>query len=283
MESTQLQQCLQNATHGVEAFVLVGGTLLNQNRAALTGCVARGVDARFLFPSIRSRWLKEYVESAGIPFDEYAARIKRNAEVARLIGPQVRVRFHAKPVHSWFVLCDRSIVVTKPIGLFSRPQLEIANSRSDIMRFGQMFDNAWENSAGHEETADLMCFISYSRANADIAVSLKARLISRGIVAWRDVDDIPAGANWDWEIQEAICRCTHVLFVATSSSVKSENVNDELGFARTKGKSIVPLLYDECDLPLRIHRSQALNFTGDLSDAVEKLIRNLYHGAGLTI
>jgi hypothetical protein len=146
-----------------------------------------------------------------------------------------------------------------------------------------MFDNAWENAAGHEETADLMCFISYSRANADIAVSLKERLLSRGIVVWRDVDDIPAGANWDWEIQEAICRCTHVVFVATSASVKSENVNDELGFARTKGKTIVPLMFDQSDLPLRIHRSQALDFTGDLSDAVERLISSLYHGAGLTI
>ena len=82
----QLQQCLQNTTHQIEAFVLVGGTLLNKNRAALIGCAAKGVDTRVLFPSVRSRWLKEYVESAGIPLDEYAARIKRNAEVARLLG-----------------------------------------------------------------------------------------------------------------------------------------------------------------------------------------------------
>ena len=281
MESTELQQCLQNTIQRIEAFVLVGGTLLNKNRAALTGCVTRGVDARFLFPSIRSRWLKEYLESAEISFDDYIDRIKRNAEAAQLLGPQVQVRFHSKPVHSWFVLCDRSIVITKPIGLFSKPQLEMTNSRADVTRFSQAFDTAWLNAAGHEEAAALMCFISYSRANADVAVALRECLTSRGILAWRDVDDIPAGASWDWEIQEAICRCTHVLFVATSSSVKSENVNDELGL-RTKGKTIVPLMFDQSNLPLRIHRSQALDFTGDLSMAVENLVRNLYHGDGLT-
>jgi hypothetical protein len=108
-------------------------------------------------------------------------------------------------------------------------------------------------------------------------------LVSRGIIAWRDVDDIPAGANWDWEIQEAISRCTHVLFIATASSVKSENVKDELGFARTKGKTIVPLMFDHTELPLRIHRSQALDFTGDMGSALEKLIRNLYHGVGFAL
>jgi hypothetical protein len=180
-------------------------------------------------------------------------------------------------------LCDRSVVASKPIGLFSKSEPEISDSRSVVNRFESIFDVAWTNSTESDVGASLACFISYSRANADLAVAVKQVLARNHIHAWRDVDDIPAGAIWDLEIERAISGCTHVLFLATQSAVRSGNVVDELAFGRSRDKIIVPLLFEEVELPLRVHRAQGVDFRNDFSEAAEQLVRKLYQSAGLKV
>jgi hypothetical protein len=121
----------------------------------------------------------------------------------------------------------------------------------------------------------VFCFISYSRDDVNLAVRLKADLESRQVSTWRDVDDIPAGASWDNEIQKAINDCSHVLLIVTPRSVYSPNVADELSYARDKKKPILPLIFEEASLPLRIHRAQAIDFREDYGTAFSTLIDQL--------
>jgi len=119
------------------------------------------------------------------------------------------------------------------------------------------------------------CFLSYARADGEFAAKLAASLREKGVKVWRDVDDIPAGASWDAEIQQALSQCSHLLLVATPESVQSPNVMDEVSFALNKGKTVIPIILKPCELPLRVHRAQWVDFQEDYDDALAKLLHHL--------
>lgn len=123
-----------------------------------------------------------------------------------------------------------------------------------------------------------ICFVSYSRRDEEFVIKFTQRLHAEGVNVWRDREDIPAGASWDDEIDKALQRCTHVLFVASTSSVKSDNVGDELSAALNYQKRIVPILLEDCQLPFRIRRNQWVDFRGDFETAVAKLLKDLGKG-----
>jgi hypothetical protein len=104
---------------------------------------------------------------------------------------------------------------------------------------------------------------------------LAASLRDAKLQVWRDVDNIPAGASWDAEIQKALNECTHLLLVATPESVQSPNVADEISFALNKGKTVIPIILKPCELPLRIHRAQWVDFQVNYEDAVKRLLEHL--------
>lgn len=119
------------------------------------------------------------------------------------------------------------------------------------------------------------CFLSYSRSDADFTARLAADLRAAGLRTWRDAENIPAGANWDREIEKALTTCSHVLLVATPRSVASENVLDEVGLALNREKPVIPLMVETCDLPLRVHRAQWVDFRADYAAALKQLLSQL--------
>jgi hypothetical protein len=138
-------------------------------------------------------------------------------------------------------------------------------------------DSDWERMLGPIAEAipkprkQVECFLSYGRADIDFVQRLRGDLAEHGIATWRDLDNIPAGASWDREIEEALSRCSHVLFVLSAKSVESANVADEVSFARERKKAIIPLLLDDSPLPLRVHRAQAIDFRSDYDEAIQEL------------
>jgi hypothetical protein len=121
----------------------------------------------------------------------------------------------------------------------------------------------------------LNLFISYSRKDTGFVDRLLADLSKHKLEAWRDTSDITAGLAWDREIQNALNTCTHVLFVASENSVKSENVANEITFARDKDKPVIPLVLDNCEMPITVYRAQRVDFRGDYQPAFAKLMRHL--------
>ncbi len=119
------------------------------------------------------------------------------------------------------------------------------------------------------------CFISYSREDEPFAVRLADDLHQKNLDVWIDSNSIRAGATWDNEIQNALKKCTHVLLIATSRSVKSSSVCDEVAFALDNNKIVVPIILEACELPLRVHRAQRLDFSADYEFALDELVRNL--------
>ena len=107
----------------------------------------------------------------------------------------------------------------------------------------------------------LRTFISYSRENQQFALKLAYELKSANFAVWMDQYDIPTGARWDDEIEKALRECEIFMFIMTPASVASENAKDEMGYAIDHGKHILPVLLEECEIPLRLSRLQYVDFT----------------------
>ena len=104
-------------------------------------------------------------------------------------------------------------------------------------------------------------FISYSRVNKQFALKLAKELKAAGFPIWLDLLDIPTGARWDDEIETALRECGIFMTILTPASIISENAKDEIGYAIDHGKRILPVLLENCEVPLRLRRFQYVDFT----------------------
>jgi hypothetical protein len=115
-------------------------------------------------------------------------------------------------------------------------------------------------------------FVSYSRSDAEFAVRLAADLRTAGADVWVDQLDIKAGARWDSSVEQALRQAIRVLVVLSPKAVSSQNVLDEVSFALDEGKAIVPVLVEQCSVPLRLRRLHYIDFTRDYGTGLERLL-----------
>ena len=122
-------------------------------------------------------------------------------------------------------------------------------------------------------------FLSYSRLNKDFAIRLAKELKAEGFDIWLDQLDIPAGSRWDREVETALKESEIFMIILTSSSVGSENVLDEIGYAIDNHKRFLPVLLEKCEVPLRLRRFQYVDFTDKSFDdgvqSAKELLRSL--------
>jgi hypothetical protein len=112
-------------------------------------------------------------------------------------------------------------------------------------------------------------FISYSRADQDFALRFAGDLRARGVAIWVDQLDIRPSEHWDRAIERAVRDCRGLVVILSPRSVASDNVADEISFAIDHGKSVLPVMIERCQLPLRIARMQVIDATGDYTRALE--------------
>ncbi len=93
-------------------------------------------------------------------------------------------------------------------------------------------------------------FISYSHKNKKFAKKVAQDLEKTGHDVWWDITDIEGGDRWAKEIQEGITRSEVFLIIVSPASIISEWVEKEFIFASNRNMKIVPLLYEECELPV---------------------------------
>lgn len=121
----------------------------------------------------------------------------------------------------------------------------------------------------------IKCFFSYSRVDSGFVLKLATDLKNEGLNAWLDQLDIQPGSRWDASIEHALNEAEVMLVVLSNSSVKSENVLDEVSYAINKGKRVIPLLIDNCEVPFRIARFQRIDFASDYNTGLRNLVKTL--------
>jgi TIR domain len=104
-------------------------------------------------------------------------------------------------------------------------------------------------------------FVSYSRGDSSFALELAHKLRAAGIAVWVDQLDILGGEIWDEKIDAALASSRGVIVIVSCNAVSSRNVRDEVSFAIDKGKDVIPVLNEACEIPFRWRRTQYVDFT----------------------
>ena len=115
-------------------------------------------------------------------------------------------------------------------------------------------------------------FVSYSRADTDFVLRLCQDLRAAGASIWLDKLDIHPGEEWDEAIERGLSECGRMLVVLSPNSVASENVLDEIGSALSRKKTIIPVLYRDCEIPYRLNRIQYVDFRTDYGERLKSLL-----------
>ncbi len=90
-------------------------------------------------------------------------------------------------------------------------------------------------------------FLSYATADKELADKLSRGLESTGQDVWVDNQDIRYAENWRDAVFPAIERAPAFLFVTSRASLKSENCLEELKYAESLGKRIIPIVAEQVE------------------------------------
>ncbi len=118
-------------------------------------------------------------------------------------------------------------------------------------------------------------FISYGRKDArTLALRLRDDLEAVGFSVWLDLENIPGGADWSRDIEDAIEHCHITLALLSPAAYQSEWCRAEQLRARRKGKRLIPLLaVPGAERPLHLEHMNYLDFS-DLT-AYDAMFRDL--------
>lgn len=115
-------------------------------------------------------------------------------------------------------------------------------------------------------------FVSYSRKDSEFVQRLVRDLKAGGANVWLDRFDIKPGTEWDRAVEEALEACPTMLLVLSPTSAASKNVLDEITVAMRMGKTIVPIMREDCAVPMRVCRLQYLDFRTDYDAPLGELL-----------
>jgi len=118
-------------------------------------------------------------------------------------------------------------------------------------------------------------FFSYSRVNSETVLELAKELRNAGADIWLDQLDIKPGTRWDKSIEDALAASQTLLVILSKSAVESDNVMDEVSYALEEGKTVEPVLLEECEIPFRLRRLQFADFTDSREKGMETLAQAL--------
>ncbi len=118
-------------------------------------------------------------------------------------------------------------------------------------------------------------FISYSREDSEFALRLAQDLKAAGAPIWLDQMDINPGHPWDNAIEDALNDAPLMLLILSPASARSDNVRNEISYALEAGKIIIPVLYRDCVVPLRLQRTQRIDFRADYARGLAALLQHL--------
>jgi WD40 repeat protein len=124
-------------------------------------------------------------------------------------------------------------------------------------------------------------FISYSRADSDLARKLNDALQIQGKTTWFDQESIASGSDFQQEIYRGIKTCDNFLFILSERSVNSPYCQDEVEYASSLNKRFVTVLHREvntADLHPELAKVQWIDFNGneqDFNANFNQLVRTL--------
>lgn len=124
-------------------------------------------------------------------------------------------------------------------------------------------------------------YISYSRRDRAIAEQIAATLQDAQYQTWVDFRDIQSGELWRERIMEAIAAADAYLVLISPASTESQWLQNELTFALSRNKIIIPVMVERAPLPPELARFQYIDATENREAALQLIIQALEASVGL--
>lgn len=105
-------------------------------------------------------------------------------------------------------------------------------------------------------------FISYSRKDITFIRKLAGDLEATSYDVWWDLTDLRGGDDWVKKIPAAIQESDFFVIVLTPNSIQSEWVQKEYTQALNFRKKIIPIMFEQCDVPFALNTINFVNFMG---------------------
>ena len=126
---------------------------------------------------------------------------------------------------------------------------------------------------------NLMTQVFLAHAESDRAITEKIRqtLMRESFTIWTDRTDIKTGAEFQAEINQGIEEADNVVYLISSDSLGSAYCQQEINYALSLNKRIIPLLIESINLeqiPSSLRALQFIDFTGSQDEAQFHTIAN---------
>jgi TIR domain len=121
-------------------------------------------------------------------------------------------------------------------------------------------------------------FISYSRKDEVFVRRLTDSLLGAGVKTWVDVENIPAGSNWQQVLEKALLQSSVLIYVASRHSRSSAWMEHELLAVLAEKTPVIPVVIDDVgasQLPVALSHLQWADFRGDYDRAFQTLLQGI--------
>lgn len=123
------------------------------------------------------------------------------------------------------------------------------------------------------DTSQPVIFINYASDNRDLALWVYQKLTDAGYQVWYDRHSIKGGTKWRQEIDKGLRQSNALVAILTPAATDPTRtwIIYEQEQAQELFIPIIPLLFEDCDLPEHLKAVHYLDFRENLDDAFEKL------------
>ena len=121
-------------------------------------------------------------------------------------------------------------------------------------------------------------FLAFAEANKSIMEQIRKSLMREGITVWSSHADIKTGKDFQFEINQGIAGADNLIYLLSPEAIKSEYCQQELTYALSLNKRIIPLLISPTDLteiPPEISNLQFIDLTTSEPEGIDKLLKEL--------
>ncbi len=115
-------------------------------------------------------------------------------------------------------------------------------------------------------------FISYTHEDTEFALKLAHHLKKQDVAVQIDQWNILPDDEWDQAIEELVRNCEHFLMILSPAAINSWIVREQFAWALEMEKSIIPVVYQSCQLPSQLQDIPYIDFThGDYKKGLKQL------------
>ena len=118
-------------------------------------------------------------------------------------------------------------------------------------------------------------FLSYSKRDHFFADLADIKLAAAGFEIWRDQGQLRPGSDWRQGIERGISDSLAVLVALSESSAQSPYVTFEWAYALGKGRAVIPLKLNDCEIHPKLETIQYLDFTIPAAPPWESLFERI--------